>query len=88
MCSQIGSLAHPTFPQLWQKQKTKKCEGLSQAFLSFWLPSGKIYHRFSIAPGRSNTIGVPVFALASVGLFVLIDSALPPGQSARFKIFP
>ncbi|CAI5442498.1 unnamed protein product [Caenorhabditis angaria] len=27
----------PLFPQLWQNYKTKKCEGLSLAFLFFWL---------------------------------------------------
>lgn len=26
----------PLFPQLWQNYKTKRCEGLSLAFLFFW----------------------------------------------------
>uniref|UniRef100_A0A8R1DXY8 Uncharacterized protein n=1 Tax=Caenorhabditis japonica TaxID=281687 RepID=A0A8R1DXY8_CAEJA len=111
----------PLLPQLWQNYKTKKCEGLSLAFLFFWLvgdtcnmlgailtnqqPIQKIIgvyyifqdlilwgqygyyaHCYTTRPtssARSNTIVVPVLALASVGSFCLFENAHPEGS--RFK---
>ncbi|KAF1767972.1 hypothetical protein GCK72_007933 [Caenorhabditis remanei] len=113
----------PLFPQLWQNYKTKKCEGLSLAFLFFWLVGDtcnmlgailtnqqpiqkiigvyyifqdlilwaqygyymKIYHRATATSARSNTIVVPVLAVASIGSFVLLDSALPGVETHRIK---
>lgn len=103
----------PLFPQLWQNYKTKKCEGLSLAFLFFWLVGdtcnmlgailtnqqpiqkiigvyyifqdlvlwtqygyyAKVYHKTTTS-GRSNTIVVPVLALASVGSFCVFDNVV------------
>ncbi|CTQ86542.1 Lysosomal amino acid transporter 1 [Caenorhabditis elegans] len=56
--------------------------------LVLWTQYGyylKIYNRPTTSSARSNTIVVPVLALASVGSFFVFESALPPVGDHRVK---